>query len=217
MADLGAEWGYRRGNTWRTPVIAGVSGILLIGLSIAFADKPLATFSHDVIRHPAWAKLLTKLADPLQPLAIAALLVVAVIYVRQRFLGPLARTVASVAFATLLATVLVIVLKVAFGRLWPETWLQNPPNPSWINTHQFGFQPFHGGIGYESFPSGHTTRITAPFAVLWQRVPRYRPLYLVPIVLVTVGLLASDFHFLSDCLAGLYLGAGSAAIILALM
>jgi len=217
MADLGGEWGYRRSTSWRTPVAAGVSGIVLIGLSIAFADRPLATYSHDVIRHPEWAKLLTKLAVLPDPLALVALLVVAVLYFRQRFLSRAARIAAATAFATLLATFLVIVLKVAFGRLWPETWVHTPPNPSWINTHQYGFLPFHGGLGYESFPSGHTTRVTAPFAVLWQRVPRYRALYVVPIVLVIVGLLASDYHFLGDCLAGLYLGAGSAAVILALM
>jgi hypothetical protein len=40
-----------------------------------------------------------------------------------------------------------------FGRTWPESWLGD--NPSWIRDDVFGFFPFHGGRGWESFPSGH--------------------------------------------------------------
>ena len=166
--------------------------------------------------HPSWAWWLTKLAVLPDPVAIAALIVVAGLYFWRGPLGFGARTTAAAALATLLATMAVIVLKIAFGRLWPETWV-TPPNPSWINTHQYGFVPFHGGRGYESFPSGHTTRITAPFAVLWQRLPRYRVLWVVPTLLVMAGLLASDYHFLGDCLAGIYLGIASAAVLLALI
>jgi membrane-associated phospholipid phosphatase len=212
---LGREWGYTRVN-WRTPVLTAVSSVAVVGLSIAFLDRPIATYSHDVIHHPEWAKLLTKLAILPDPLALAALAVVTVLYFWRGRLSFGGRTAAAAALATLLATMAVIILKIAFGRLWPETWLV-PPNPSWINTHQYGFQPFHSGIGYESFPSGHTTRITAPFAVLWRRLPRYRVLWVLPTLLVMVGLLASDFHFLGDCLAGIYLGIASAAVILLVM
>jgi membrane-associated phospholipid phosphatase len=87
-------------------------------------------------------------------------------------------------------------------------------NPSWIRNHAFGFRPFHGGPGYASFPSGHTTRITAPFAVLWQHLPRFRLLWALPTLLVMIGLLAADFHWLSDCLAGIWLGAACAWVVL---
>jgi hypothetical protein len=45
-------------------------------------------------------------------------------------------------------------LKFACGRLWPETWVAN--NPSFIHDGAYGFNLFHGGAGYASFPSGHT-------------------------------------------------------------
>ena len=106
------------------------------------------------------------------------------------------RTVLIVSVATVLATAAVIALKYAFGRLWPETWIEN--NPSWISNHEFGFRPFHGGAGYESFPSGHTARITAPFAVLWQRLPRYRVVWVLAPLLVMAGLLAADFHLIHN-------------------
>jgi len=44
-------------------------------------------------------------------------------------------------------------LKYALGRTWPDTWIQN--NPSLIQNGVFGFNPFHGGPGFASFPSGH--------------------------------------------------------------
>jgi membrane-associated phospholipid phosphatase len=209
------DWGYTRPN-WRTPALATVGALALIGVCIAFVDRPLATFSHDVIHHPYWAKAVTKLAEAPDPIAILTLIVLAGLYAWRRQFGPASRTAAAAALATVLATITVIVLKVAFGRLWPETWT-TPPNPSWITNHQFGFAPFHGGIGYESFPSGHTTRITAPFAVLWQRVPRWRLLWVLPTLVVAIGLLASDYHYLSDCIAGACLGIASAAAIMALL
>ena len=198
-------------------VMAALSCVLLIGLSIAFADRPLSTYSHDVIRRPAWSTIVTGLMGPKNVLVLAliGLLVVGVVYIRKRVLSQAWRTVLTVSIAIVFATAAVIALKFAFGRLWPETWIEH--NPSWISNHQFGFRPFHGGAGYESFPSGHTARVTAPFAVLWQRLPRYRPLWAAFPLLMIAGLMAADFHFLSDCIAGVYVGIASAAVALMLI
>ena len=97
------------------------------------------------------------------------------------------------------------------GRPGPDTWIDN--NPSWIRNHVFGFFPFHGGAGYASFPSGHTTAITAPCAVLWRAAPAFRPLAVVLVALVACGLLVSDYHFVSDVLAGLGVGTGAASVV----
>ena len=40
----------------------------------------------------------------------------------------------------------------------------------------------------------------------WFWYPRWRLLYAVPVVVVSAALLLSDFHFLSDVIAGIYLG-----------
>jgi len=50
-------------------------------------------------------------------------------------------------------------LKYAFGRTWPDTWIEN--NPSLIQNGVFGFNPFHGGPGFASFPSGHVAAVCA--------------------------------------------------------
>jgi membrane-associated phospholipid phosphatase len=96
-------------------------------------------------------------------------------------------------------------LKLAFGRTWPETWTGG--NPSFIRDGAFGFSPFHGGAGWASFPSGHETLTCAVAACLWVLVPRLRPLYVLVVLIVAIGLLVADYHWLSDILAGALVGA----------
>ncbi len=176
-------------------------------------DRPVATWSHDVLHRPAIAVFVTTLGK-WSVFCAGALAVQAAALVARlsgRHLGGLWRTAMAASLAILIAIAAEIILKYAFGRLWPETWL-HPPNLSWIGTHSFGFLPFHGGTGYESFPSGHTARVSAPFVVLWQRIPRSRLLWALPTLIMATALIATNFHFVSDCLAGAYVGAASAAL-----
>jgi membrane-associated phospholipid phosphatase len=186
-------------------------GAAAIGVSIAFVDRPAAVFSHDLLHRPPAAVWLTYLAEVPDKLALLLLLAVGVWRLWMGRLSALWRTLLAVALATLLATFCVILLKWGFGRLWPETWVDN--NPSWIRDHKFGFFPFHGGAGYRSFPSGHMARVTAPCAVVGMRYPAWRALCALPPLLVMAGLLGADFHFVSDCIAGLMLGWGCAWIV----
>ena len=103
-------------------------------------------------------------------------------------------------------------LKYAFGRTWPETWIEN--NPSLIQNGVFGFNPFHGGLGFASFPSGHVAAVCAVMAVLWWSYARLRPIYVACIAAVAVSLIGANYHFLSDILAGIFVGlsAGYVAI-----
>ena len=103
-------------------------------------------------------------------------------------------------------------LKFGFGRTWPETWIHN--NPSLIQTGAYGFNPFHGGPGFASFPSGHTAAICSVMAVLWFCYPRLRTFYAACVVAVVVGLLGADYHFLSDILAGGLVGASAGWIVI---
>jgi membrane-associated phospholipid phosphatase len=197
--------------------LTALSCVVLVSLSIAFVDRPLSTYSHDALRYPVWSQVVTGIVGARNVLvaAIVALAVIGVIHWRRGYATPGQRTALMAVSATLIATALVIALKFAFGRLWPETWTLN--NPSWINNHQYGFFPFHGGAGYESFPSGHTARVTAPFAVLWQRLPRLRVLWVLPPLLIIAGLIFANFHFMGDCIGGVYVGIAGAAIALALI
>ena len=94
-----------------------------------------------------------------------------------------------------------------FGRYWPDTWTHD--NPSLIGTGTYGFHPFQRGDDVGSFPSGHAARILA-FATVWIiAMPRSRAVQVVVIVLsvpMLVSLVAMNYHFVSDVIAGSVLG-----------
>ena len=195
-----------------------LSCLVLTGLCILFLDRPIATWSHEALHRPAAAVTLTKLANvrviDVAALAVPAVALILWLYLRRtgRPLPTAWRTAVAACLAVLLATCLVVLLKYGFGRLWPDTWVNN--NPSWIGNRAYGFSPFHGGRGWASFPSGHTARSTAPFAVLWQRVPAWRVLWVLPALIIAAALIACNFHFLGDCVAGVFVGLASAALVM---
>jgi membrane-associated phospholipid phosphatase len=91
-----------------------------------------------------------------------------------------------------------------FGRYWPETWTHG--NPSLIGTGTYGFHPFQRGDDVGSFPSGHAARILG-FAVVWTiAMPSTRVVVTVLCAPMLVSLVAMDYHFVSDVIAGSVLG-----------
>jgi membrane-associated phospholipid phosphatase len=70
----------------------------------------------------------------------------------------------------------------------------------------FGFNPFHGGPGFASFPSGHVAAICAVMTVLWWSYPSLRPIYVACVAAVAIGLIGANYHFLSDVLGGIFVG-----------
>jgi membrane-associated phospholipid phosphatase len=82
-------------------------------------------------------------------------------------------------------------------------------NPSFIRDGAYGFNFFHGGPGYASFPSGHTAATCAVISVLWIMVPKWRPLYALVVLAVAAGLIGANYHFLSDVIAGGFVGSST--------
>lgn len=201
---------------WRTAhdparrfgLTATSAGLALVILAIAALDRPVANWAHTLHR-PAWCVALTHIADVPGPAAVLCLAALGLAWLAGWQTGLWGRVALAVCLATLTAEASKDVLKFAFGRPWPETWIDN--NPSWIGAHVYGFAPFHGGRGWASFPSGHTTAITAPCAALWPHLRGLRPLLALLPCLVAIGLIGADFHFLGDCIAGALLGAACAA------
>ena len=95
-------------------------------------------------------------------------------------------------------------LKYAFGRTWPDTWIEN--NPSLIQNGVFGFNPFHGGLGFASFPSAHAAGVCSVMAVLWWSYPNWRPICIACVAAVAIGLIGANYHFLSDVIGGMFVG-----------
>jgi membrane-associated phospholipid phosphatase len=94
------------------------------------------------------------------------------------------------------------------GRYWPDTWTHD--NPSLIGTGTYGFHPFQRGDDVGSFPSGHAARILSFTAVWVIAMPGSRTVQVVSIVLgipMLMSLVAMNYHFVSDVIAGSVLGA----------
>jgi membrane-associated phospholipid phosphatase len=179
--------------------------VILVTLSYQWFDRPIAFFSHREFHGTRVFPWLTYIPEWLTP--IAALIFVA-LGVRALTGRALSRFEAVIFLAGISLGVAVAIkdqLKFAFGRTWPESWLHN--NPSLIDNGVYGFSPFHGGASYSSFPSGHTTAVCAVMSVLWLCYPRFRVVYGLVVAAVIIGLLGADYHFLSDVIAGAFLGA----------
>jgi membrane-associated phospholipid phosphatase len=182
------------------PVLA-LAALAAIPLSMAFADRPVAYFMFQHM-HESRAPfvLLTHFVDIVEVAAGLLLLWSLWTYARGRAFGAKGRIALRAALAVFVAIGAKDMLKIAFGRTWPETFTCG--NPSFIRDDAYGFAPFHGGQGWASFPSGHDMVVFAAAGCLWVLLPRLRTLYVLAAVLVSVGLLVADFHWLSDIVAG---------------
>lgn len=96
------------------------------------------------------------------------------------------------------------ILKLFFGRYWPSSW--QVLFPSLYNDKLYGFHFFHGGLQYQSYPSGHAATLLATFTTLWLLFPSWRWLYIILVSLGMVGVLGMNYHFISDLIAGSLLG-----------
>jgi len=97
----------------------------------------------------------------------------------------------------------------AFFLKWPFKFVFGRVNPRfWLSSHvSVNFHWFHGGSnGYDSFPSGHMMVFGAFFAALWLFYPPYRLISIGLMLLLGTALVATDYHFVSDVIAGAYLG-----------
>lgn len=183
--------------------------LIAIPLAYFFADRPIAAFmfQHEHNSRGPFVAL-THLDDVLEVLAMLGLAWSLWAFARSEGLGLGFGDKSQIALRASLALLASMgvkeLLKLAFGRTWPETFTCG--NPSFIRDAAFGFTPFHGGAGWGAFPSGHETVACAVAGCLWVLLPRLRPLWALLAFLVGLGLLVADFHWLSDILAGGLIG-----------
>jgi membrane-associated phospholipid phosphatase len=91
-----------------------------------------------------------------------------------------------------------LMLKYLFGRMNTRAWLENPKDLS--------FHWFHGGGQYSSFPSGHMAVFATLAVACWLFFPKYRVACLAVMIALGFAVVATDYHYLSDVIAGGYLG-----------
>ena len=130
------------------------------------------------------------------PLVIACLLI-------RRAFGPLLpwqKVLLAACLSLIVADQFRVCLGDVCGRYWPATWRHD--NPSLIGTGTYGFHPFQRGDDIGSFPSGHAARILS-FAVVWLlAMPRSRVLLALLASPMLVSLVAMNYHFVGDVIAG---------------
>jgi len=173
-------------------------------LSYFWLDRPIALFVHEHLRGFDAFAMLTYVPAITIPLAVAAFTAVALRVLSGRALSRLQTVIVLAGASLAVSEAIKVQLKYAFGRTWPETWVRD--NPSFIRDGAYGFYPFHGGPGFAAFPSGHMSAICALLSVFWVCYPRLRVLYALVMAVVGIGLIGADFHFLSDVIAGAFLG-----------
>lgn len=196
-----------------------VAALLICGLCIALSyfwiDRPVAYFIHQEL--PGYRGIFDiagQLPKVIGPLIVVCTLVLGIRVVVGRPLTEFQTTIVLATFSLAVSDIFENWLKFAFGRTWPETWVQD--NPSLIRDGLYNFNPFHGGAGFASFPSGHMVAICAIMSVFWICWPRLRPIGVICIGLVFIGQLGANYHFLSDLIAGGFLGFSVGLLIVAL-
>jgi membrane-associated phospholipid phosphatase len=86
-------------------------------------------------------------------------------------------------------------LKFIFSRFSEQAFL--------LNHSLYGFVWFHD---YQSFPSGHMTILLAGLTVFWLYLPKLRFLVFLVAMVESILLILNFDHFLSDIMAGVYVG-----------
>ena len=178
--------------------------IVAVAVCYLWVDRPLALLAHAHTGERETFARFTHIPDPFIPVACVVFFACGLWVFAGRMLTRPMISGALASTGVIVAETIKGGLKYIFGRLWPDTWVQN--NPSFIHDGAYGFNFFHGGPGYASFPSGHTTVTCALISVLWVLYPYWRPFYAAIVLAVAVGLIGANYHFLSDVVAGGFLG-----------
>ena len=91
------------------------------------------------------------------------------------------------------------VFKRILGRVWPD--------PTYTGKHLYGFRFLNAGPYWDSFPSGTATVSAAIVATVWIVTPRLRLPSVLLAALLCAGVIVTNGHWLSDVIAGAFLGA----------
>ena len=190
-------------------VIATGSCILAVVICYFWVDRAVAFFVYD--HHINSVKIFRWLTYPPPEVQNWSALMLTVLMVRRAW-GPFLRW-QKVLFVACISLIVADTFRISlgdvFGRYWLETWTHD--NPSLIGTGTYGFHPFQRGDDVGSFPSGHACRILG-FAGVWMiAMPGSRVVVTVLSVPMLVSLVAMNYHFVSDVIAGSVLGALIAA------
>jgi membrane-associated phospholipid phosphatase len=186
---------------FRTWLFAFAAATIVVVICIAYVDRPVATFFDAHLRHAAAWVWLSRALAPLDFVVMMALLFLlgcGIWVVSGRPLSSWTQTPLLCSWAGMWATAADIIFKRIFGRAGPD--------PAYIHDHLYGFHLLHGGPHWESFPSGTAAISAAIASVLWIVLPRWRAGGAVIVVLLCVAVVITNYHWVADVIAGVFLG-----------
>jgi membrane-associated phospholipid phosphatase len=188
------------------------SALLLVPiviLCVQFVDVPVALFVKEHLygnRH--WSRLTSDLPDLLLVVVVVTTVLALSLYLvrtRNGIYDAATSFEKLVAWAAPVSYVTKDLLKSVFGRVNTRTWLHDP--------QLYRFEWFERRQGFEGFPSGHMLVIVTLLAAAWRFYPRTRPLCLALAIMLGLALVVTDYHFVSDVIAGAYVGVAVEAVV----
>jgi membrane-associated phospholipid phosphatase len=194
------------GSISRDWSIAILLCIVVVVCSVLYIDQPVARFFatfhiyEKVLPNPLfYTPILT--ASGIVGVVVASILAIAPRR-RSELLSAVIVAGAAMVFTFCLTD---FVLKPLFARSLPYAYLQHA---------EYGFHWLDKGSQFVSFPSGHAAQIGSLASVFWIRYPRWRTGYGLVALIVALVMIAGEWHFVSDVIAGGFIGAivGAAAI-----
>jgi membrane-associated phospholipid phosphatase len=190
----------------RTWFIALVACALLIIFCVWFVDLPLALYVNAHVR--------VALAEPLDaellfvPLGGVAIFACGCAALAGRAVPRWTHVTMIAGFSLMWAIACnYFLLQPFFGRLALGWWLVKG---------RYGFDLFHGHGG-TGFPSDHATVAASFLFVFWLFYSRARLFIAAFIIAESVGIILMNWHFVSDVIAGLFLGATAAIMTTAVL
>ncbi len=169
---------------------------LLVALAVVFLDRPMALWAQQRLYLTTPYRVSTSVFVFYEVAGIALLAGAALQRLRDKTQpGDWGGDLSLAAGAGLLALLVAELLKWITGR--------SPVCPDFLVNGVAGLRPFHWG----TFPSATTAAVTAVLTVAWLRRPAGRALYAVFLLAAPLAILITNSHWLSDVIAGTWLGA----------
>jgi membrane-associated phospholipid phosphatase len=184
--------------------IAFVAVAIVCVVCVLYLDRPVAAAAAAHFGFPRPALL----GYPWLTLAaMFAILVLAERATEGRGLSRFSRTLVLSGFALAWGVCTTeFLLKPLFGRSPPSEWFIHGAYVfSWFS---------HADDA--SFPSGHAVQMAAVGSVFWNAYPRWRWVYAGSALVLCAALVAGNWHYMSDIVAGLFVGVTAGLVVQAL-
>jgi membrane-associated phospholipid phosphatase len=173
-----------------------------VTLCVLYLDIPLARACRPLFRRNSlWGRLTADIPDLLQLAVVIITVIFALLYfyrVHRRIFNRFTWFCLLTACAVPVSFALKALFKFLFGRVNARYWLSHPD--------AYRFDWLHGSGNFSGLPSGHMAVYAALAACIWSCYPRYRPHVLLGGLALSAALIATNYHFLGDVVAGVYLG-----------